>query len=180
MVYALAVAKNRYPKWNPGKWNQRLNPADPWWLNFDPLPFLSPAVCKCSVARAFDVWGEMIERAVGTHQIAGALAQDGLGLWQDIGSLEGAKWFCVPGCVGLEQFVAARLDRDVSVSVRTLPIVSSRIWPGFAFVASCFREHEGVAKKTASARSLLRLAIEPPGVSAASTSWFKTVCGRSS
>ena len=25
--------KNRYPKWNPGKWNQGLNPAVPWCLS---------------------------------------------------------------------------------------------------------------------------------------------------
>ena len=25
--------EHRYPKWNPGKWNQRLKPAVPWWLN---------------------------------------------------------------------------------------------------------------------------------------------------
>ena len=27
-----------YPKWNPGKWNQGLKPAVPWWFNFDPYP----------------------------------------------------------------------------------------------------------------------------------------------
>ena len=31
--------KNRgTPKWNPGKWKQRLKPAVPWWLYFDPHP----------------------------------------------------------------------------------------------------------------------------------------------
>ena len=30
--------KNRYSGWNPGKWQQRLKPAFPWWLNFDPYP----------------------------------------------------------------------------------------------------------------------------------------------
>ena len=30
--------KNRYPKWNPGTWNQRLKPAVCWWLYFDPHP----------------------------------------------------------------------------------------------------------------------------------------------
>ena len=28
--------RDAYPKWNHGKWNQRLNPAVPWWLHFDP------------------------------------------------------------------------------------------------------------------------------------------------
>ena len=38
--------KNRYPKWNPGKWKHGPKPAVPWWLNFDPYPFgrqLSPS-----------------------------------------------------------------------------------------------------------------------------------------
>ena len=26
------------PKWNPGKLNQGLKPAVPWWFNFDPYP----------------------------------------------------------------------------------------------------------------------------------------------
>ena len=30
--------KDRYPTWNPGKWNQRLKPAVPWWTNFNPHP----------------------------------------------------------------------------------------------------------------------------------------------
>ena len=30
--------KHGYPTWNPGKWNQRLKPAVPRWLNFDPHP----------------------------------------------------------------------------------------------------------------------------------------------
>ena len=30
--------KNMYPKWSPGKWNQGLKPAVPWWFNFDPYP----------------------------------------------------------------------------------------------------------------------------------------------
>ena len=30
--------KNRYPKWNPGKWKQRLKPAVPWSFSFDPYP----------------------------------------------------------------------------------------------------------------------------------------------
>ena len=30
--------KNRYPKWNLGKWNQGLKPAVPECLNFDPQP----------------------------------------------------------------------------------------------------------------------------------------------
>ena len=30
--------KKRYPKWNAGKWSQRLKPAVPWWVNFDPYP----------------------------------------------------------------------------------------------------------------------------------------------
>ena len=30
--------KNRYPKWNPGKLKQRLKPAVPSWVNFDPYP----------------------------------------------------------------------------------------------------------------------------------------------
>ena len=28
--------KNAYPKWNPDTWNQRLEPAVPWWVYFDP------------------------------------------------------------------------------------------------------------------------------------------------
>ena len=31
--------KNRYTKWNPGKWTQRLKPAVPLWLHFDPYPY---------------------------------------------------------------------------------------------------------------------------------------------
>ena len=27
--------------WNPGKWNQRLKHAVPWWCNFDPYPYTS-------------------------------------------------------------------------------------------------------------------------------------------
>ena len=27
---------------NPGKWNQRLKPAAPWWFYFDPYPNMSP------------------------------------------------------------------------------------------------------------------------------------------
>ena len=30
--------KNRYPKWNPGKWKHGPKLAVPWWLNFDPYP----------------------------------------------------------------------------------------------------------------------------------------------
>ena len=30
--------KTAYPKWNPGKWNQRLKPAVFWWFHFDPYP----------------------------------------------------------------------------------------------------------------------------------------------
>ena len=30
--------KNRYPKWNPGKWKHGLEPAVPWWFIFDPYP----------------------------------------------------------------------------------------------------------------------------------------------
>ena len=30
--------KNRYPKWNPGKWKHGLEPAVPWWFYFDPQP----------------------------------------------------------------------------------------------------------------------------------------------
>ena len=30
--------KNRYPKWNPGKWKHGLKSAVPWWFNFDPCP----------------------------------------------------------------------------------------------------------------------------------------------
>ena len=30
--------KNRYPKWHPGKWKQRLKFVVPWWFNFDPYP----------------------------------------------------------------------------------------------------------------------------------------------
>ena len=30
--------KNRYPKWNPGKWKHGLKAAVPWWFNFDPYP----------------------------------------------------------------------------------------------------------------------------------------------
>ena len=29
--------KNRYPKWNPGKWQNGPKPV-PWWFNFDPYP----------------------------------------------------------------------------------------------------------------------------------------------
>ena len=34
----MAMGQNAYPKWNPGKWNQRLKPAVSWWLYFDPYP----------------------------------------------------------------------------------------------------------------------------------------------
>ena len=30
--------RNRYPKWNPGKWKRELKPAVPEWFNFDPYP----------------------------------------------------------------------------------------------------------------------------------------------
>ena len=30
--------KNRYLKWNPGKWRHGPKPAVPWWFNFDPYP----------------------------------------------------------------------------------------------------------------------------------------------
>ena len=39
--------KNTYPKWNPGKWNQRLQPAVAWWVNFDPHPHVSHSVVRC-------------------------------------------------------------------------------------------------------------------------------------
>ena len=32
--------KHRYPKWNPGKWNQGLKPTVSWCLNFDPYPYV--------------------------------------------------------------------------------------------------------------------------------------------
>ena len=32
--------KNRYQKRNTSKWKQGLNPAVPWWFNFDPCPYL--------------------------------------------------------------------------------------------------------------------------------------------
>ena len=31
--------KNMSPKWNPGKWNQRLKPPVPCWFDFDPYPY---------------------------------------------------------------------------------------------------------------------------------------------
>ena len=31
----MAMVKYMYLKWNPGKWNQGLKPAVPWWFNFD-------------------------------------------------------------------------------------------------------------------------------------------------
>ena len=31
--------KNRYPKWNPGKWKEGLKPAVPRRLHFEPYPF---------------------------------------------------------------------------------------------------------------------------------------------
>ena len=31
--------KNRYPKWNPGKWKKRLKPVILWWFHFDPYEF---------------------------------------------------------------------------------------------------------------------------------------------
>ena len=34
----LALGQKVYPKWNPGKWKHGLNPAVPWWFNFDPYP----------------------------------------------------------------------------------------------------------------------------------------------
>ena len=34
--------KNRYPEWNPSKWQQRLKPAVPWRFNIDPYP------CVCA------------------------------------------------------------------------------------------------------------------------------------
>ena len=30
--------KNRYPKWNPGKWKHGPKPVVPWWFHFDPHP----------------------------------------------------------------------------------------------------------------------------------------------
>ena len=47
--------KNWYPKWNPGKWNQGLKPAVPWWLNFDPYPIHDSGcvhlACACSLSK---------------------------------------------------------------------------------------------------------------------------------
>ena len=37
----VAGGQNWYPTWNPAKWNQRLKPAVPWWLIFDPHPSVS-------------------------------------------------------------------------------------------------------------------------------------------
>ena len=42
-IYIWLWAKNRYPKWNPGKWKHGLKPAVPWWFNFDPYPYVE---CK--------------------------------------------------------------------------------------------------------------------------------------
>ena len=28
--------KNRYTKWDPGKWKHGRKPAVPWWFDFDP------------------------------------------------------------------------------------------------------------------------------------------------
>ena len=42
-------AKNAYPKWNPGKWNQRLKPAVLWWLCFDPYPLGRPRLRVASL-----------------------------------------------------------------------------------------------------------------------------------
>ena len=39
----LAVGQ-RCPKRNPGKWNQRLKHAVPWWFYFDPHPSLAIAI----------------------------------------------------------------------------------------------------------------------------------------
>ena len=38
--------KNRYPKWNPGKWKHGLKPGLPWWFNFDPYPYLLQATSE--------------------------------------------------------------------------------------------------------------------------------------
>ena len=35
-------SKNRYPKWNPGKWKHGLKPAVPWWISVDPYPNKKP------------------------------------------------------------------------------------------------------------------------------------------
>ena len=40
--YTWLWVRNAYPKRNPGKWNQRLKPAVPWWFYFDPYPHVSP------------------------------------------------------------------------------------------------------------------------------------------
>ena len=34
----MAVGLNRYSKLIPGRWTHGLQPAGPWWLNFDPYP----------------------------------------------------------------------------------------------------------------------------------------------
>ena len=57
----LAGVKNRYAKWNPGKWQHGPKPAVPWWFNFDPHPSensgrsLRPPA-RCSTARPLDLW----------------------------------------------------------------------------------------------------------------------------
>ena len=41
--------KNRYPKWNFGKWKHGLKSAVPWWFNIDPQPYVqtSPSALDC-------------------------------------------------------------------------------------------------------------------------------------
>ena len=36
-------SRNRYTKWNPGKWKQRRKPVVPWWFNFDSRPCFAPS-----------------------------------------------------------------------------------------------------------------------------------------
>ena len=38
MVHRWLWVKDRYPKWNPGKWKHGLKPVVSWWFNFDPYP----------------------------------------------------------------------------------------------------------------------------------------------
>ena len=77
--------KNRYPKWNPGKWKHGPTPVVPWWFNFEPCPnnsqnVVSTSWLKLSIPKAplgdprCPRWGQVV-----AQRAARACAVPGLG-----------------------------------------------------------------------------------------------------
>ena len=55
--------KNRFPKWNPGKWKHGLKPAVPCWFSFDPCP-----VCEMLEKLILACCRETLQCLIGHHQ----------------------------------------------------------------------------------------------------------------